>query len=550
MKRLIFASLLSLLIALPAAAQETSLTIGSTQSPATLHPHYTSQLAKSYLLGFVRRPFTAYDEHWEAVCRLCVEVPSLEMGTAEIVDLEGGGQGIWTEWEIREGMSWGDGEPVTADDVVLGWEIGKHPDSAVDTADLYRRILQIEVIDERRFRMLLDRVHYKYDTGAPEPLPAHLERAIFEEDPATYQERTLYDTDPTNPGLWFGPYVLSDLEKGASYSFALNPYWPDKAPYFDQITVRVIENTAALQANLLSGALDMISGELGMSVDQALDFERRHGDDYQIIYKPGLIYEHLEPALSNPALADVRVRQALLMAIDRPGISESLYGGKQPVADGNVNPQDWVALDNPKRYPYDPEKAAAVLEEAGWMLGPDGVRQNASGEKLAIELMTTAGARNRELVQQVIQQNWAEVGVEATIRNEPARVFFGETVRRRLFTGMAMFAWISAPESAPFTTLHSSQIPTEENGWSGQNAAGYSNPRVDELIDAIEVELDPEARKVLWTELQQIYIEELPALPLYWRAAAYVLPQTLKGVRPTGNLDSTSLWVEDWYLED
>ncbi|HLB80941.1 MAG TPA: peptide ABC transporter substrate-binding protein, partial [Dongiaceae bacterium] len=320
-------------------------------------------------------------------------------------------------------------------------------------------------------------------------------------------------------------------------------------PAFRRIVLRVVENTAALEANLLSGAIDYIAGELGLTIDQALAFEQRHGDGFDVTYKPVLFYEHLDLNLDNPILADKRVRQALLLALDRAGLSAELFGGRQPVAHGAVSPLDWIYTEDVPRYPHDPARAAALLEAAGWSEGPDGVRRNAAGERLTLELMTTAGDRTRELVEQVLQSQWRQVGVEIRIRNEPARVFFGQTVSQRKFTGMALFAWLSAPENVPRTTLHSSMIPTPENSFAGQNYAGFRNAEMDELIDRIEIELDRAAREKLWHRLQRIYAEELPALPLYFRAQAFILPKWLDGVMPTGHQGPSTLWVERWRVK-
>jgi len=247
-------------------------------------------------------------------------------------------------------------------------------------------------------------------------------------------------------------------------------------------------------------------------------------------------------------MADKRVRQALLYGLDREAMSRQLFDGRQPVALSNVNPLDWVYTADVKTYPYDPKAAAALLDAAGWTL-QGAVRRNAAGEALVVELMTTAGNRSRELVEQVIQSQWKALGIETRIRNEPARVFFGETVTRRKFAHLALFAWMSAPESVPRTTLHSEGITTAANNWTGQNFTGYSNPRMDQLIDAIEVELDKGKRKALWAELQQIYAEDLPALPLYFRADPFLIPKWLKGIEPTGHQFVTTLWVEQWRAE-
>jgi len=216
------------------------------------------------------------------------------------------------------------------------------------------------------------------------------------------------------------------------------------------------------------------------------------------------------------------------------------------VAHSNINPLDRIYSETVPNYAYDPERAAALLDEAGWASGDDGVRRNAAGEKLTFPLMTTAGNKSRELVQQVLQSQWRKVGIEAVIRNEPARVFFGETMTKRANPGLSMYAWLSAPEAVPLSTLRSDQIPQESNGWSGQNFPGYRSDRMNELIDAIEIELDPAARLPMWAELQALYASDLPALPLYFRAEPYVRPIWLEGLRPTGHLVTTTMWIEEW----
>ena len=107
--------------------------------------------------------------------------------------------------------------------------------------------------------------------------------------------------------------------------------------------------------------------------------------------------------------------------------------------------------------------------------------------------MTTAGNRSRELVQQVLQAQWAEVGVRIAIDNEDARTFFGQTVSERRFPAMAMFAWVSSPENVPRTTLHTDHIPTEDNNWAGQNYTGFSNAAMDALIEADRGRVGPAA---------------------------------------------------------
>jgi len=325
-----------------------------------------------------------------------------------------------------------------------------------------------------------------------------------------------------------------------------NPTWRGPAPAFRRIVVRAIENTSALAANVLSGGVDYIAGELGLSLDQALAFEKRHGKRFRIVYRPSLVYEHIDLNLDNPILAERRVRQALLHGIDRMAITRQLFENRQPVADSQTNPLDAVFNPDVPKYPYDPKRAKALLDAAGWSTMRGGVRHNARGERLQLEFMTTAGNKSRELVQQAMQSQWRQIGVDVRIRNEPPRVYFGQTVRQRKFKALAMYAWLSSPRNVPRSTLHSSMIPTEKNSWAGQNYTGYRSAEMDRLIDDMETVCESKRNLTLWRDMQTLYATDLPALPLYFRAEAYIMPAWLKGVRPTGHQFPTSLWAENW----
>jgi peptide/nickel transport system substrate-binding protein len=531
----------------PHAQGRDVLTIGMSQFPSTLHPLIDAMAAKTYVLNMTRRPVTAYDKEWKLECMLCTELPTFENGGARVVDVGDGKQGVELTVRLHPDAKWGDGKPVSSRDVIFTWQVGRHPRSGVGEAELFRRILAIEAKDEKTVTIRLDRVHFKYnDLSGLQILPEHLERKPFEADPFEYKNRTLFDTDPANPALHFGPYRISEVVKNAHIALERNPGWYGQQPAFRRIVVKVIGNISALEANFLSGDVDYVAGELGLTIEQVLALEAKHKDRYRFVYKPGLSYEHLNPNLEHPILGDRRVRQALLHAVDRDAIVKQLFAGRQQVAHSSVNPLDWMATDSIPHYRYDPARAKQLLEDAGWKLGAGGIRQNDKGEKLSFSLMTTAGNRSRELVQQVLQSQWRQVGIDARIKNEPARVFFGTTVRERKFDGIAMFAWISAPESVPQSTLHSTMIPTRENNFSGQNVVGYNNKAMDELIDGIEIELDREKRRALWHRLQRLYAEDLPALPLFFRAEPYIFPNWLEGIEPTGHQFYSTLRVEHW----
>jgi peptide/nickel transport system substrate-binding protein len=541
-----------LLVAGPAAAASSrapdELSIGVTQFPSTLSPVIDQMFVKDYVLGALVRPLVTYNADWKLECMLCTELPSFENGRAQKVDLGDGKTGVAITFTLLPDARWGDGKPITTEDVAFSYKLGQTPQVGVADAESYRRVVKVDIKDEKTFTLTLDRITFDYPIAAAVPiLPAHLEKAAFA-DPAQYRFRTLYDTDPTNPGLYDGPYRVTEVVPGSHIILERNPGWSGPQPYFRRVVIWTVENTAALEANLLAGGLDMVAGELGFSLDEALAFEKRHGSRFKILYKPGLSFEHIDTNLANPILADLRVRQALLYSIDRKAITEQIFAGRDPVADSFVPPLDPAFAQGVRHYSYDPDKARALLDAAGWQQGADGIRHK-DGKPLSLELATTSGNRTREMIEQVLQAQWRQIGIAIRIKNQPARVLIGDTTKHRNFD-MAMFAWVGAPENVPRAELSSHQIPSAENGWSGQNFDGYSNPDFDKLMDAIEVELDPAKRFEMWRQLQTMYAEELPALPLYFRADAFVLPKWLDGVTPTGHDAPSTLWIDKWHRTD
>lgn len=546
LRRAAGAAALALALAAPAQAPaRDELTIGITQFPSTFHPAINLMAAKHYILAMALRPITDYGHDWKVMCVVCTELPTLENGLAVRETLPDGSTGVAVTYRIHPDATWGDGVPVTSADVAFTWRTALAEGSGFAARQDYARILGIDEVDDKTFTVHVDRLTFTYNSFGGAVLPAHVE-AEAAADPAEYRNRTFYDTDPTRPGLWFGPYRIAEVGSGSHVVLEPNPTWYGAEPHFRRIVVRVIENTAALRANLLSGAIDYAAGPLGFNVDEALAFEGDDGDGFEVTFMPSLVYEHADFNLDAPAFRDRRVRQALMHAVDREAIVDALFGGKLEVAHSLVHPLDPGFDPGVVRYAHDPARAAALLEEAGWAPGPGGIRVNAAGERLSFPFRTTAGARARELVQQVMQAQFRAVGAEAVIRNEPARVFFGETVTKRQNPGLSMYAFLSAPESVPVGMLRSDRIPSEGNGWSGQNYPGYSDPRMDALLDELETELDPEARKGMWSELQELYATDLPAMPLYFRAEPYVVPEWLLGIRPTGHLTPATMWVEEW----
>lgn len=543
------------------AVSKELLTIGTSQEFETGNRDIAQMAATGWAYAMGVRALINLTPDGKWVGLLAKELPTLENGLAEFYE-EGGEKKFKATYELKDDLYWGDGTPVMAEDVEFTWQVGLSETVSVPDREVYELIGRIEIDPEnpKKFTIYYAKTRWDYYMQHAQMfiLPKHLEGPVFEEhgkDLEGYDHNTLYVTDPTNPGLYCGSYRVSEVELGSHVAFVPNEHWKGQQPYFEKIIIKVIQDTQALEANLLSGTIDMI-GVIGIGLDQALALDKRLKEDpnspYQVTFVPGSVYEHIDVQQTNPILQDIKVRKALVHAIDRDQLSQALFEGKQPKAIHNVAPFDPWYTDDPEKvvlYEYSPREARKLLDEAGWILGDDGYRYK-DGEKLSLQLMTTAGNKTRELVEAWLQEEWKKVGVEITIKNEPARVYFGETVRKGAYPALAMYAWISAPESEQTSTFHTKSIPSEENGWNGQNSMHWSNAEVDRLLDELMGEFSHEKRVDLVSKILYHYTNDVPVIPLYYRANISVEPKILTGYQMSPHQYYETNYVESWGLKE
>ncbi len=542
-----WAGLLAVLAVTNVAAAKDSLVIGVAQFPASLHPYISSQTVQFYTLGFAQRPVTAFSPEGKPVCLLCSELPSLENGLARIEDQPDGSKGLAVTIKLKPDLEWSDGAPVTAKDIAFTWKLGSNPASGFSNNYVWSRANSVEVVDDHTAILHLPRTLVTYQMW-DYLLPEHMEAPILAQGggPIDYINHTLYNAAPTTPGLWNGPYVISRYESGNLIELAPNPHWHGQAPAIQRVVVRLVDNTAALVANLLSGDVDMTPSGIGITTDQAVALERDHPGQFQFFYRPGLSYERIDLQKDNPLLSDVRVRQALLLAIDRKTLIARLFTNHATMAASWINPLEPNFTPDVPGYGFDPARARALLAEAGFKPGPDGICRSPAGDRLSFEFSTTSGNRVRELAQQVMQSWWKAVCVEVTIKNEPARTFFGETMRKRSYTGLAEYADSTRIGLPPGPVYGGTAIPNAANNWNGRNWSGFDDPAMNKALADAEVELDPVKQKTDWLTMQRIYTTQLPELPLYFREDPDIVPAWLHGYDATGKEDYQTYTAEKW----
>ncbi|MBC7465451.1 MAG: peptide ABC transporter substrate-binding protein [Bdellovibrio sp.] len=534
------------------------LKIGISQEFENFNPLIANMVATTYMLRMVDRTLTVIDADGKWVPQLAKKIPTIENGLAKITE-KNGKKKLTAVWEILQSAVWGDGKPVICDDFAFAIKVASAPTVGVAEKETYTQVEKVEA-DPKNPKLCTftyEKVRWDfYQLGNLFPLPKHLEEPIFKKyggQKEGYEKNSLYSKDPTNVGLFNGPYVVTELQLGDHVTFSPNPKFYGEPTKIKKVIVKLIPNTGTLEANLRSGTIDLIS-VLGLALDQALAFDKKVKAEtlpYTVLFQPSAVYEHIDLNLDNPALKDVRVRKALHYSINKEDLVNALFEGKQQPAIHNVTPADpWYTADPTKVviYKYSKRDAEKLLDEAGWKMGADGIREK-DGKKLSFTLMTTAGNKTRELVQVYLQNQWKQVGIEVNSKNEPARVFFGETTKKRNFDSMALFAWVSSPESSQKSTFSSKNIPTAKNGMSGQNYMGWVNKKVDQDLEDLDVEFDPAKRLTLVHGILKAYTDEVPVLPLYYRSDVAVIPAQMKGYKLTGHQFPETSEIEKWNLE-
>ncbi len=525
------------------AQPKDSLNVGMVQFPPDLHPNITVTSVKDTILATSRRAMTGFTANGEVICQLCTEVPTIANGRAKVIKKPDGSDGMEVIFTLKDNLFWADGVQVTAKDVVFGFEVEK-------AFSVPPTVESVEAVDPLNIKVTLKIVRYDFDRSAPTPIAEHIEGSIFRAaaNPLDYGQKSLFNRKPEEPGLWMGPYRVVEFRSNESVTIVPNAYWKGQKPYFQKITFRLIENTSALQANLLAGGVDMVaSGNVGLTLDQHLSMMKTSSDKFDWEFVPSVAsYEHLAVQFENPILSDLKVRQAIQMGIDRKTLVAKIFGNKFEVADSFKHPTQFGWSKDTKTYSYDPRGAKDLLAQAGFKPGSDGILVNAKGERLSIDLVSTSGNRIRELVEQVIQTQMKVLGIEIVIKNEPARLMFGETLRRRNFKGLVEFQTDAALDTVPYIYFHSSQIPTEQNSWTGLNYMGYKNPEMDAALMQAWAALDPEVRSIAWKKIIDITVRDLPEIYLYFPTVAILTPKWMTGAVNDKRWGLFTLWVEQW----
>jgi len=523
-----------------------TITIGLSQEPDSLFMPFKEMMASEEVVRAGNYTLTIFDEKWRLIPWAAKEIPTLENGLLELFR-EGGVEKMRTTWHIKDDFFWPDGKPLTADDFVFTQKVVSDPKQEVVDRTVIEKIEKMESRGKDKKTLIVtwnERYAYYHNYRQHEAVPKHLVEPLYDQEPEKLKKAKFGQA----PAL-AGSFTIKEWIPGSHIVAERNPSIKGMfVPNMDEIIWRLIPQTNTLEANLVSGTIDAIS-PTGLTIDQAMQIEKRHKDKFDFYYTDGLQWEHVDFNLDNEILADKKVRMALAYGADRKGIAKSLFEDRQPVAHGTEPPKSPYFNQNIKHYHYSPELAKKLLDEAGWLLPPEKEIREKNGKPLSLVIMTTSGSRVREQIEQFLQSQWRQIGVQINIRNQPAKVFFGETMRHRKYDGMAMYAWLKDPLVLSDTLWRCDYIPSEQNNYLGQNYPGWCNKQADKIVKMASKTLDEESRIKIGQDFEVLFAEELPALPLFFRMEVSITRKKLKNWKPTGMLQPVSWNAYEWKLD-
>lgn len=490
--------------------------------------------------------------------RMIKRMPSLENGLMKIND-DGS---LSITYELRKGMKWHDGAPVTANDAKFQWEV-MISGAPVTTNYFESSVSEVTVIDDLTFTITLPEPLSNAELGSSVyayyfgwfQLPEHVYRKDFE----AARESGKWDdfvTKATKNPIMTGPYKFKEYAEGQYVILeAFDGYFMGR-PNIDQIVMKIIPDSDVTFASTLNGEIDF--GRYTLDLKQSIQLQNQHSNVFNVFFTPNIAYDNLNLNLRDPKdttkphpiLGDKKVRQAILHAINREQISNVVYSGLAEVVDTWITDLHQMrdALKSPlvKHYEYNLDKAKGLLAEAGWKLNNRGVMEK-NGVPLEFTLSLASGYSSSQMTAQIIQGMLKQVGINVKIDAKPALVIWTEVFPYGDFDALLSgWGYGVSDEAANYWT--SDQIPSEANFWGGTNYTGWANSENDEIINAAARELDPEKKVALYEKHFALWTDELPSLPLVVAPTPHFAKKYIKSFN--SGYDNGLGWIiQNWYIQ-
>ncbi len=536
--RALLAASAFLALALPAQAA-TTLRIGVIGDVTSAHPDLQASSSSAMIGGLALRGLTYFDGNVEMACAMCETLPTVANGGVVDAPTPAGEPGQKVRFRLKPGLAWDDGTPVTAQDVVLAWNLGRAPDSRYS----WRSRLLDETVTATAIDTRTVEIHRRGRACIPSDfrfaaLPSRIEGREVRSDFTGYAASSLYVRAPTTPGLYNGPYrVVEFAPDRQKVVLERNPRWSGPRPAYDRIELVHRPSATTMAQALVAGEVDLLANApLSVADEVARLAPGRFAD----IRREGRVLMQVALNQDDPRLADVRVRRALLQAIDRPALAASFGPGTAPARSFVTARFPWFTptLDQAA----DPDAAARLLEAAGWTPGPDGIRQDGQGRRLAFRLAVATLHADKPFVAMIVEA-WRRLGVQVTTE---AFTGIGQLTAKAP-PPLALFGYqLEGGRNVDFHVFGSRSIPKEGEVRNGLNIFRYRHAETDRIVDKLRDGCDPAELATAYQALQRRVVEDLPLLPLFFQPEAHLL---LPSMQPPSDRRAAYLLpqeVETW----
>lgn len=535
------------------------------QAPTILNPHLTVGQKDWGASRISYEPLASFDEAGQLIPFLAAEIPSLENGgVAE--------DGRSVTWKLKRDILWSDGEPFTAADVTFTYDFIANPDTGATTTAVYDAVDSVEALDDYTVRVNFKAVTPAWFLPFVGVQGLIIPRHIF----ADYNGANALDSNEVLP-VGTGPYRMisfkpqevlflgNQLVETNKLVYEPNPYFREvDKPFFSRVELRGGGTPSeAAREVLQTGGIDFALN-LQLEAEELAALEA--GGQGQLLAPFGAMVERIllnradpnqitaageraNPDFPHPILSDLKVRQALALAIDREAIA-ALYGPTgRTTSNVLVSPANY---DSPNTsFAYNLEQAAVLLDEAGWVDSDgDGLRDK-DGLELSLLFQTSENAVRQE-TQRIVQSSLRQLGIEVEVKIIPASVFFSNNpdntdTRFHFYADLEEFQTgnRSPDPGAYMKSWTCDEIAQKSNDWTGANIERWCSPGYDILYDQSTVELDPEKRQQLFIEMNDMLIEDVVIIPLVHRADVSGVSGSIQNIELTP-WDAATWKIEDW----
>ncbi len=445
--------------------------------------------------------------------------------------------GLVYTFTLRSEIQWSDGAPVSADDVLYTIQTLQSSDypGLSYISDLWRTVA-ITAVNPSAVRIQLSEPFAPFlDYTTIGLLPSHLLKDVSAAD----LPQAAFNRQPVGTG----PFVLDQLTADHA-TLSPNPRYTGPRPYLGNLVLRFYPNAESLVAAYGRGEIEGISQVLPGNVAEirsnpALKLYNARLSGYSLVFLN----------LDKPQFKQKEVRQALSYALDRQGLIDDVLHGLGMPAYGPLLSNSWAYDPELKKQDYAPDKARALLEAAGWKdTNGDGMREKGQ-DALGFTLLTNSEDETRVQLAEEIARSWSAIGAKVEVKAVPAASLVQDALRPRDFDAVLYGLGPLPADPDPYSLWNSTQTPGQTD--AGQNYSGWKDPEVDSLLEEARRSTDRDHRADLYRQFQEIFVDQAPALVLYYPVYTYAVDARIHGIQLSPMLDQSQRFssIAQWYLK-